>query len=105
MTQEITIEHLQQLIDAFCADYANYVNNDNLSTQYNASFTWTIGTKYIKILRNRSVVAFIVNVHNHNVPYGSVLAPVNYATPNFRLGSRFSIFAIKPERVSWLGLR
>lgn len=102
-TQEITIQHIDNLINAFCNSYKRYNDNEFQQNAYCESFSYTVGTKYIRLLRNKSAIAFIVNVHNHDLPYGAILAPKSYNTPNIERGMRTSIFAI--DKISWLGVQ
>ena len=74
------------------------------------SLDYSIGKKYIKVLRREgdyhsSVCAFIVNVENDKkFAYGDILKPAGWATParNFARGSVFDTNSMK-DCVRWTG--
>ena len=99
------------LINAMIADYDRWQTaNDTrektdvqvtMYQNYSASLTAEVGRKYIKIVGNGSVKAFIVNTENDkDFKYGDILKPASWATParNFARGNVFEDF-----NIAWTG--
>ena len=108
---EAMSEAVSGLIDAMIADYDRWqtANGTREKTpvqvtiydDYSASLTAEVGRKYIKIVGNGSVKAFIVNTENDkNFKYGDILKPASWATParNFARGNVFDDF-----NIAWTG--
>ena len=93
---------MDALIEAIKADYANYKvhmtrDSDELSefskkmiAEFNESISYTVGKKYIKVVKNGSVWGFIVNADNDaKFCRGTVLKAAGWAAParNFGRGN------------------
>lgn len=101
------------LIETMVADYAKWQGpshrNPDIRKQildeqlerYTNGFEVLVGKKYIKLVNNNSVKAFIVNTENDKMfPYGTILKPASWATParNFARGNVFGNY-----NVMWTG--
>ena len=78
--------HIDQLINAICADYARW--SDNLTSprqemidEFNKSIHVKIGKKYIKIIRDRSVWGFIVKETSGKFREGDILKAAGWNAP------------------------
>ena len=78
--------HIDQLINAICADYARW--SDNLTSprqemidEFNKSIHIKIGKKYIKIIRDRSVWGFIVKETSGKFREGDILKAAGWNAP------------------------
>ena len=80
---------VQNLLDDIKADYAHlkrWTRDDDIRKsmiqRFNESLKYTIGKKYIKIIKDGSVWGFIVNTDNDKkFRKGDILKPMNWATP------------------------
>ena len=78
---------LGNLYDAMVADYANFMVPDTdhkktMNDDYANGLAYTFGRKYIKMIGNGSVKAFIVNTDNDKkFKKGDILKPAGYNAP------------------------
>jgi len=78
---------LGNLYDAMVADYANFMvpdddNRKKMNDDYANGLAYTFGRKYIKMIGNGSVKAFIVNTDNDKkFKKGDILKPAGYNAP------------------------
>jgi len=105
---EAISEAISRLINTMIVDYDRWqtANGTREKTDiqvtmyqnYSASLTAEVGRKYIKIVSNGSVKAFVVNTENDkNFRYGDILKPAGWAAParNFARGNVFEDFNIR----------
>jgi len=101
---------LEDLKAAFSKDYREFNKDRSASPHvkkmmddYEASITYKVGKKYIKIYRERhGVLGFIVNTEDDKkFPYGTMLKPASFKTPmrNFSRGNIFDQLNVK-----WTGI-
>lgn len=111
-------ERLDALLDHMRADYKAWADHGpdphgtraSMYEEYSDSLDYTIGKKYIKVLKREgdnhsSVCAFVVNVDNDKkFNYGDILMPAGWAAParNFARGNIFDTER-GFERVRWTG--
>ena len=78
---------LGNMYDAMVADYANFMvpdddNRKKMNDDYANGLAYTFGRKYIKMIGNGSVKAFIVNTDNDKkFKKGDILKPAGYNAP------------------------
>ena len=78
--------HIDQLINAICADYARWSGNltsprQEMIDEFNKSIHVKIGKKYIKIIRDRSVWGFIVKETSGKFREGDILKAAGWNAP------------------------
>jgi uncharacterized protein YeeX (DUF496 family) len=86
----VPVEAIETLIEAMKADYNTMSFHPEMVERYNNSISYKVGKKYIKIISNNSVSAFIVNVENDkNFRLGDIVKPASWAAParNFARGN------------------
>ena len=109
---EKKIEAMDALLEAIKEDYRDWGSNRVLTDiekkiradmiqEFNQTLSYTVGKKYIKVIKDRSVWGFVVNVENDNkFQDGDLLMAASWAAParNF---PRANIF--KEYKVRWAG--
>ena len=96
---------LRNYLDHIYADYCNYFNDadEKFRTRFAEGLEFKMGKKYVKVIHNRSVHSFIVNVHDDpNFKFGDILKPASWASPakNFARGN---IFEGNFGGIRWMG--
>lgn len=106
-------EALQNLKDRMIADYNNWTNNCakgelseinlRMMAEYEEGIEFTEGSKYIKVIQNRSVWGFIVKGDNDKkFRKGDILKAAGWNAPA-RNAARGNIFELDKTRVQWTG--
>jgi hypothetical protein len=114
MTNIITENQINNILDTMASDYANWCSSgpyhkkegwEEIRDGYRKTLTFKIGRKYIKLLHlGTTVNGFIVAVKNDKkFAYGDLLMAANWTTParNFPRGN---VFANDLSRVRWTGI-
>ena len=83
---------LSNYLEHIYADYCNYFGDidEEFRTRFAEGLEFKMGKKYVKVIHDRSVHSFIVNVHDDkNFKFGDILKPSNWSTParNFARGN------------------
>jgi len=106
-------EALQNLKARMIEDYNNWTNqlakgelsetNLRMMEEYEEGVDFTFGSKYIKVLQNRSAWGFIVATDNDTkFKKGDILMAAGWAKPA-RNKARGNIFDLDNTRVQWTG--
>lgn len=97
---------IETLIEAIKIDYANYNGASNeirkrMIAEFNKSITYTVGKKYIRVVKGGSVWGFIVKEDDIKFRKGDILKAAGWATPakNFSRGNIFE----GGYSISWTG--
>ena len=72
---------VQNLIHASIQDYKSFNNNDDMQKDFENGWQVKEGPKYIKIIRQNAVHAFIVKKDFKHFKSGDVLKPAGWAAP------------------------
>jgi len=82
------LEGVGKMIDAMVADYGKFgyhTKNDevrnNMFNEYRDGFKTMTGQKFIKVVNNNSVKAFIVKEDNGKFKKGDILKPASWRAP------------------------
>ena len=113
------VEGLDSLIDHMRSEYKSWSDlsckydgdsedrrsiRDDMYKEFAASAHYYMGKKYVKVVANNSVSAFVVACHDDKkFAYGDILKPAGWKTParNFRRGN---VLDRSFDRVSWSGV-
>ena len=88
---------LGNMYDAMVADYAKFMVPDTdhkktMNDDYKNGIAYKFGKKYVKVLGNNGVIAFVVNTDNDKkFKKGDILKPAGYNAPA-RNAARGNIF-------------
>ena len=96
---------LRNYLDHIYTDYCNYLGNadEKFRTRFAEGLEFKMGKKYVKVIHNRSVHSFIVNVHDDpKFKFGDILKPASRASTakNFARGN---IFEGNFGGIRWMG--
>ena len=106
---------LRNYLDHIYADYCNWLGDDSnkddthkevaakFRTRFAEGLEFKMGKKYVKVIHDRSVHSFIVNVHDDpKFKFGDILKPASWASPakNFARGN---IFEGNFGGIQWMG--
>ena len=105
------VEHMDMMLDHMNDSYREWMKTDDpikkrMCSEYHASLTYYMGKKYVKVVTNESVCAFVVACTNDKkFQYGDILKPAGWKTParNFARGNIFDSVDKRFARVRWTG--
>ena len=105
---EALVEGLDAMLDHMNDSYREWMKTDDpnkkrMCNEYHASLTYYMGKKYVKVVTNESVCAFVVACENDKkFEFGDILKPAGWRAParNFRRGN---VLDRSFERVRWTG--
>lgn len=82
---------IHELMNAIKADYYRYTSrngtkelteiNKKMIDEFNASLSYQVGRKYIKILKDGSVWGFVMNQSDKKFKEGDILKAASWSTP------------------------
>ena len=116
---EALVEGLDALLDHMRSEYKSWSDlscrydgdsedrrsiRDDMYREFAASASYRMGKKYVKIVANNSVSAFVVACDDDKkFEFGDILKPAGWKTParNFRRGN---VLDRSFDRVSWSGV-
>ena len=94
---------LRNYVEHIYADYCEFSDGENFRARFVEGLEFKMGKKYVKVIHNRSVHSFIVNVHDDpNFKFGDILKAASWASPakNFARGN---IFEGNFGGIRWMG--
>jgi hypothetical protein len=105
---EALVEGLDAMLDHMNDSYREWMKTDDpnkkrMCSEYHASLTYYMGKKYVKVVTNESVCAFVVACENDKkFEFGDILKPAGWRAParNFRRGN---VLDRSFDRVRWTG--
>ena len=105
---EALVEGLDAMLDHMNDDYRGWMKTDDpikkrMCNEYHASLTYYMGKKYVKVVTNNSVCAFVVACDDDKkFEFGDILKPAGWRAParNFRRGN---VLDRSFDRVRWTG--
>ncbi len=105
---EALVEGLDAMLDHMNDSYREWMKTDDpikkrMCSEYHASLTYYMGKKYVKVVTNESVCAFVVACENDKkFEFGDILKPAGWRAParNFRRGN---VLDRTFDRVRWTG--
>ena len=96
---------LSNYLEHIYADYCNYFDDvdEEFRTRFAKGLEFKMGKKYVKVIHNRSVHSFIVNVHDDpKFKFGDILKAASWASPakNYARGN---ILEGNFRGIPWMG--
>ena len=78
---ETLLEGIGKMIDAMVLDYSKGNTNERMFNEYKDGFKTIVGQKFIKVVNNNSVKAFVVMEDNGKFKKGDILKPAGWRAP------------------------
>lgn len=78
---ETLLAGIGKMIDAMVADYGKNNTNERMFNEYKDGFKTITGQKFIKVVNNNSVKAFIVKEDGGRFKMGDILKPASWRAP------------------------
>ena len=105
---EALVEGLDAMLDHMNDSYREWMKTDDpikkrMCSEYHASLTYYMGKKYVKVVSNNSVCAFVVACDGEKkLELGDILNPAGWRAParNVRRGN---VLDRTFDRVRWTG--
>ena len=72
------LEGIGKMIDAMVLDYSKGNNNERMFNEYKDGFKTITGQKFIKVVNNNSVKAFVVKADGGRFKMGDILKPAGW---------------------------
>ena len=94
---------LRNYLEHIYADYCEFTDGEKFRARFAEGLEFKMGKKYVKVIHNRSVHSFIVNVHDDpKFKFGDILKAASWSTPakNFARGN---ILEGNFRGIPWMG--
>ena len=78
---ETLLAGIGKMIDAMVLDYGRKNNNEKMFNEYKDGFKSIVGQKFVKVINNNSVKAFIVKADDGKFKMGDILKPASWRAP------------------------
>ena len=75
------LEGVGKMIDAMVLDYSKGNNNERMFNEYKDGFKTMTGQKFIKVINNNGVKAFVVKADGGRFKMGDILKPAGWRAP------------------------
>ena len=78
---ETLLAGIGKMIDAMVLDYSKGNTNERMFNEYKDGFKTITGQKFIKVVNNNSVKAFVVKEDGGRFKMGDILKPASWRAP------------------------
>ena len=78
---ETLLAGIGKMIDAMVLDYSKGNNNERMFNEYKDGFKTIVGQKFIKVVNNNSVKAFVVKQDDGRFKIGDILKASSWRAP------------------------
>ena len=78
---ETLLAGIGKMIDAMVLDYSKGNNNERMFNEYKDGFKTIVGQKFIKVVNNNSVKAFVVKQDDGRFKMGDILKASSWRAP------------------------